>query len=90
MPFGATIVQGGVNFSIYSSRAASCKLALFHKHEIEPYAVIPFFDEFRIGHVFAMVVYDLDYEDVEYGYIFDGLQGRPLVRPIQDFDRPLR
>jgi glycogen operon protein len=72
MPFGATIVQGGVNFSIYSSRAVSCKLALFHKRENEPYAVIPFSGEFRIGHVFAMVVYNLDYEDVEYGYIFDG------------------
>jgi glycogen operon protein len=45
---------------------------LFHRHEADPYAVIPFFDEFRIGHVFAMVVYGLDYEEVEYGYIFDG------------------
>jgi glycogen operon protein len=72
IPFGATIVQGGVNFSIYSSRATSCKLALFHRREPKPYAVIPFLDEFRIGHVFAMVVYDLDYENIEYGYIFDG------------------
>ncbi|GAB2470623.1 glycogen debranching protein [Xylanimonas ulmi] len=72
MPFGATIVEGGVNFSIYSSHATSCKLALFHRGEPEPYAVIPFLDEFRIGHVFAMVVYGLDYEDTEYGYIMDG------------------
>jgi glycogen operon protein len=72
LPFGATIVQGGVNFSIYSSRATSVKLALFRLHEDEPYAVIPFLDEFRIGHVFAMVVYDLDYEETEYGYILDG------------------
>nr|AGS51867.1 glycogen debranching enzyme [uncultured bacterium contig00118] len=71
MPFGATVVQGGVNFSVYSSHAASCKLALFHKNENEPYAVIPFSDEFRIGHVFAMTVLDLDCENTEYGYIFD-------------------
>lgn len=34
--------------------------------------IIPFCKEFRIGNVFAMVVYDLDYEEVEYGFIFDG------------------
>jgi len=72
IPFGARIVPGGVNFSIYSSHATSCKLALFHQREAKPYAVIPFLDEFRIGHVFAMVVYDLDYENVEYGFILDG------------------
>lgn len=70
MPFGATVVHGGVNFSVYSNHAVSCKLALFHKYENEPYAVIPFFDEFRIGHVFTMMVLDLDYENTEYGYMF--------------------
>ncbi|ACZ31872.1 glycogen debranching enzyme GlgX [Xylanimonas cellulosilytica DSM 15894] len=72
MPFGATIVEGGVNFSVYSSHATSCSLVLFRRGEADPYAVIPFTDEFRIGHVFAMVVYDLDYEDTEYGYVMDG------------------
>ncbi|HEV3380679.1 MAG TPA: alpha-amylase family glycosyl hydrolase [Trebonia sp.] len=72
LPFGATIVEGGVNFSISSSNATSCSLALFRRHEPEPYVVIPFNDGFRIGDVFAMIVYDLDYEDTEYGYIFDG------------------
>jgi glycogen operon protein len=28
--------------------------------------------EFRIGDVYSMIVFDLDYEDVEYGYRFDG------------------
>jgi isoamylase len=72
LPFGATIVEGGVNFSISSTNATSCSLALFRRREPEPYVVIPFTDEFRIGNVFAMIVYDLDYEDTEYGYIFDG------------------
>ena len=72
LPFGARIVQGGVNFSVYSSRATACWLALFHNREKEPYALIPFTDEFRIGHVYAMTVFDLDYEEVEYGYVFDG------------------
>ena len=33
---------------------------------------IPFPEEFRIGNVYSMVVFDLDYEDLEYGYRFDG------------------
>ena len=33
LPFGATIVPNGVNFSVFSSAADSCTLVLFHKHE---------------------------------------------------------
>jgi len=72
LPFGATIVPGGVNFSIYSRHAISCELVLFKKHEPQPCAVIPFPREFRIGNVFCMVVFDLDYEDIEYGFRMDG------------------
>lgn len=72
LPFGATIVPGGVNFSIYSQQAVSCELALFRKHEATPFAAIPFPDEFRIGNVFTMVVFDLNYENIEYGYRMDG------------------
>ncbi|MCD6229019.1 MAG: glycogen debranching enzyme, partial [Candidatus Omnitrophica bacterium] len=64
LPFGATIVPGGVNFSIYSRHATSCELVLFEKHAPQPFAVIPFPDSFRIGNVFAMVVFDLDYENI--------------------------
>jgi glycogen operon protein len=73
LPFGATLVPGdGVNFSIYSKHATACELVLFEKGAKEPYAVIPFPDEFRIGDVFTMVVFDLDYENIEYGYRMDG------------------
>ncbi|MFH0838741.1 MAG: glycogen debranching protein GlgX [Candidatus Omnitrophota bacterium] len=72
LPFGATIVPGGINFSVYSSRATSCELMLFNTHEPKPFAVIPFFDEFRIGHVFTMIVFDLDFENIEYGFRMDG------------------
>jgi len=71
-PFGATLVPGGVNFSIFSSHAKSCTLVLFIKHGSEPMGEIPFPDEFRIGNVFSMVVFELDYEDIEYGYRMDG------------------
>jgi glycogen operon protein len=71
-PFGATLVPGGVNFSVYSSHATSCTLVLFEKHAPQPMAEIPFPDEFRIGNVYSIVVFDLDYENIEYGYRMDG------------------
>ena len=72
-PFGATIVyENAVNFSIFSKDAYSCELLLYHHGEKEPFAVIPFPDDFRIGNVFSMIVYDLEYEDLEYGYRMDG------------------
>jgi isoamylase len=72
LPFGATIVPGGVNFSVFSRFATECTLVLFNKHAVTPFAEIPFFDEFRIGNVFSMIVFDLDYENVEYGFRMDG------------------
>ena len=72
LPFGATIVAGGVNFSVFSRFATACDLALFRRHEAEPFAVLPFPESFRIGNVFAMVVFGLNFEDIEYGYRMDG------------------
>ena len=72
LPFGATFVPGGVNFSVYSSHATACTLVLFDKGEPQPKVEIPFPDEFRIGNVFSMVVFELDYENIEYGYRMDG------------------
>jgi glycogen operon protein len=71
-PFGATFVPGGVNFSVYSSHASACTLVLFEQGQPQPFAEIPFPDSFRIGNVFAMTVFDLDYENLEYGYRMDG------------------
>lgn len=72
LPFGATRVAGGVNFSIFSRQAKSCTLVLFKKRDPEPWAEIPFPKEFRIGNVFAMMVFDLDYENTEYGFRMEG------------------
>ena len=68
MPFGATRVPGGVNFSVYSNRASAMTLVLFRVGEPEPFAELPFPPEFRIGGVFAMTVFGLDVEAIEYGY----------------------
>lgn len=69
---GAHIVPGGVNFTIYSSGAKSCELVLYHSHEKEPFATISFPEDYKIGNVFSMIVFDLDIEDIEYGFRIDG------------------
>jgi isoamylase len=84
-PFGATPVPGGVNFSIFSRHAYYCVLVLFEKGTSEPLVEIPFrglfqkpetgepfWGDFRVGNVFAMAVFDLDYENIEYGFRMDG------------------
>jgi len=67
-PFGATFVPGGVNFSIFSSHASSCKLVLFDKGQPQPKVEIPFPEEFKIGDVFSMVVFGLEYENIRRRY----------------------
>ncbi len=72
LPFGATFVPDGINFSIFSRHATSCALVLYEKDQPEPLVEIPFPSEFRVGDVFAMVVFDLNPEQIEYGYRIDG------------------
>jgi isoamylase len=72
LPFGATVVANGVNFSVFSSAADSCTLVLFRKHEKQPLVEIGFPRAFRVGGVYSMIVFDLDYEEIEYGYRFSG------------------
>ena len=71
-PFGATIRDNGVNFSVYSKDATGCTLVLYHHGQAEPFAEIPFPESFRIGDVYTMLVYGLNIETTEYGYRFDG------------------
>jgi isoamylase len=69
---GATAIPGGVNFTIHSNQATSCELLLFHRTEDEPYAIIKFPENYRIGHVYSMIVFRLDIEEFEYCYRLDG------------------
>ena len=48
-PFGASIVEGGVNFSIFSKEATGCTLLLFHQGEKEPFVEIPYLKELGIN-----------------------------------------
>jgi|GEM_PF-5541937 len=55
-PFGASVLESAVNFSIYSKEATSCTLLLYHKCSKKPFVKIPFPDSFKIGNVYTMMV----------------------------------
>lgn len=69
---GATALHYGVNFTIHTHFGTSCALLLFHRDEEEPYAVLPFPEEYKIGDVYSMIVFGLDVEEFEYAYRIDG------------------
>ncbi len=71
-PFGSTLAGGGVNFSVYSGEATAMSLVLYDHGAPHPKAEIRFPDEFRIGRVFCMTVFGLDYEGIDYGFRADG------------------
>lgn len=83
---GATVLPGGISFTVHTQKGTAVTLLLFKRHEEEPYAKIPFPEDYKIGDVYSMIVFDLDYREFEYayrvegpfnpkkGYIFDGRQ----------------
>lgn len=72
-PFGAFLIDDNtVNFSVFSKDATACELLLYNKGEEEPFVIIPLTDEFRIGDVYSVSVFGIDYEQTEYGYRMDG------------------
>ena len=71
-PFGATVLPDGINFSVFSNHATACALVLFERGAKEPLVEIPYPDAFRTGDVYAMTVFGLDHENIEYGFRFDG------------------
>jgi glycogen operon protein len=71
-PQGASPVPGGINFAVFSQHARTCSLLLFMKGAAEPAFEVPFPAEFRVGHVFCMVVFGLAPDRFEYGFRVDG------------------
>ena len=69
---GATEVAGGVNFTLCSVGATACELVLFRPGEDEPFAVLPFPEFYRLGHVWAMTVLNLKAEEFAYAYRLEG------------------
>ncbi|MFZ4537585.1 glycogen debranching protein GlgX [Propionivibrio sp.] len=72
IPYGPTLVNGGVNFSIFSSVASACSLLLFDKDSGEALPEISLPASFRIGDVWAVTVFELDPERFTYGFRIEG------------------
>ncbi len=69
---GATAIPGGVNFTVHTKYGTACELLLFHRESNEPYAVLPFPEQYKIGNVYSMIVFKLDIFQFEYAYRIDG------------------
>ena len=69
---GATVIPGGINFTIHSHQATSCELLLFRRKASEPFAVLPFPDNYKIGNCYSMIVFGLTIDELEYAYRMDG------------------
>ena len=71
-PIGATPLEGGVNFAIYSRHATAVSLVLFAPDEATSGGRNSVSRRVPVGDVFAMVVFGLDEDDVQYGFRMDG------------------
>ena len=69
---GASAIPCGVNFTVHSHMADSCELLLFHRGEKEPYAILKYPDNYKIGNVYSMIVFGLNIYDFEYAYRLNG------------------
>lgn len=69
---GATALSDGVCFTIHSQGATSCELLLYEPYAEKPFAILKYPDNYRIGNVFSMIVFDLDVEDFQYAFRLDG------------------
>lgn len=72
LPYGPSLVPGGINFSVFSSVATSCSLVLFHREGGGLMAELPLPAAYRVGDVWAVTVFDLDPETFTYGFRVDG------------------
>lgn len=69
---GAFELPAGINFTVTSQGATSVELVLFKRRDPEPFAVLPFPDEYRVGNVYSMIVFGLEIHEFEYAYRMDG------------------
>ncbi len=80
LPFGATALRGGINFSIFSKHATAVTLVLFFPNEDEPLVEFPFDPHLnRTGEVWHAFLHGLD-PGIHYGYRMERVPNEnPLV-----------
>ncbi|HVQ36222.1 MAG TPA: glycogen debranching protein GlgX [Pyrinomonadaceae bacterium] len=71
LPFGATVMRGGINFSVFSSTATMVHLVLFESGRPEPVVEFPLDPRYhRTGDVWHLFTKTLN-SNIEYGYRMD-------------------
>ncbi len=71
LPLGATLLRGGVNFSIYSSNASAVRLVLFESGGVKPIAEFPLDPRYnRTGDIWHATIRGIA-SNIEYGYRLD-------------------
>ena len=68
LPFGASTVPGGINFSVNSATAKRIWLVLMDPRDGAVLTELPFPDYYRTGSVFTLRVSGLDPAEVDYGF----------------------
>jgi len=71
-PLGATLVPGGVNFAVFAGPASAVSIVLFRIGGSTPLVELPIPQDYRVGRVWAMTVFGLPYDDIEYGFRVTG------------------
>jgi glycogen operon protein len=61
---GANALGSGVSFTVYSVNATSCTLCLFKHRSAEPFARIKYPDNYKIGKVFSMFVFNIEIDEI--------------------------
>src|SRR5579859_4283557 len=82
LPYGAEAAAEMVRFSVPAPGASAVDLLVFRPGEYEPYAEIPFPEQYRIGGVWAMAVSGLLPRAFEYGYRVHGPEEGHGAPPI--------
>jgi glycogen operon protein len=71
LPLGATVMRGGINFSVFSKAATTVNLVLFDRDRPEPLVEFPLDARYhRTGDVWHIFIKTLD-PGIEYGYRMD-------------------
>ena len=85
LPLGASLMRGGVNFSIFSSGATWVNLVLFSSESDEPLIEFPLDPRYhRTGDIWHIFIKDLE-PGFEYGYRMDRTAN--VDEPLHRFDR---
>lgn len=85
LPYGATVLRGGINFSVFSKHATAVTLILFFPEEAEPLIEFPFDRHLnRTGDVWHAFLFGLD-PGIHYGFRMERVPNDELLK--DRFDR---